>query len=104
MYRDFPLYAYFDLYSSITQTAYASIYPKCNFAVHARQFDGRSLLLLAEKELRQANVELAAVQFVSCVEPLDAASPDAAATLWISDGERGLVEAARGMSRAKRKL
>lgn len=61
-----------------------------------RQFDGMSLLLLVKKELSRANLELAAVQFVACVEPLDSAAPSAAATLWVMRGDQGLVIATQG--------
>lgn len=59
--------------------------------------DGLSLLLLAKKELRQAGLELSAVQFVACAEPLDAASPTAPATLWVTKAGDGLVIAAQGI-------
>lgn len=62
-----------------------------------RQFDGLSLLLLVEKELSRAGVELAAVQFVACVDPLDSATPSATATLWVMRGDQGLVIAVQGM-------
>lgn len=48
-----------------------------------RQSDGLSLLRLAKEELKRAGVHLAAVQFVACEEPLDLASPNSAATLWV---------------------
>ncbi|CAM9138408.1 unnamed protein product, partial [Laminaria digitata] len=60
------------------------------------QFDGLSLLLLVEKELSRAGLELSAVQFVACVEPLDSAAPSAAATLWVMRGDQGLAIAAQG--------
>lgn len=68
----------------------------------SRQFDGLSLLHLAAKELRQAGIELAEVQFVACAEPLDAASPSAAATLWVRKGDQGLVIAVQGEARCLR--
>ena len=61
-----------------------------------RQFDGLSLLLLVEKELSRAGLELVAVQFVVCVDPLDSAAPSSAATLWVMRGGQGLVIAAQG--------
>lgn len=60
-----------------------------------RQFDGLSLLRLAKEELSRAGVQLAAVQFVACEEPLDLASPTSAATLWVyraAEGGEGDVE------------
>lgn len=55
-----------------------------------------SLLSLAKTELGEAEMQLTAVQFVACGEPLDAAAPDAPASLWVLDGDRGLVVSARG--------
>lgn len=66
---------------------------------YRRQFDGLSLLRLAKKELQRAGVNLAAVQFIACAEPLDVASPNSAATLWVAgggQGDQGLVVAAEG--------
>ncbi|CAN0119952.1 unnamed protein product, partial [Scytosiphon promiscuus] len=63
------------------------------------QFDGLSLLRLAKTELQRAGVHLAAVQFVACSEPLDVASPNSAATLWVAGGsdiDQDLVVAAEG--------
>lgn len=62
----------------------------------ARQFDALSLLSLARTEFSEAGLEVAAVQFVACGEPLDAASSSATATLWVLKGDQGLVISADG--------
>lgn len=64
----------------------------------ARQFDALSLLSLARAELCEAGLELAAVQFVACAEPLDAASPSAATTLGVMNGDMRFVMSAQGES------
>lgn len=61
-----------------------------------RQFDAVSLLNLAESELGEAGLELTAVQFVACSEPLDTAKQDAPTTLWVLNRDHSLVVSARG--------
>lgn len=61
-----------------------------------RQFDALSLLSLASSELEKAGIEVAAVQFVACGQPLDTAPMDADATLWVLNGDEGLSASTRG--------